>query len=125
MIQPGTLTVFEAHPVAPGMVSLRDELVFQLRDFRITLRQYGIEVLYGPLPNVVADPERVERFFKTAIGRMVQFSRGGSQVVHIEAKPRESGLDLVFTARKSGQEHLLVVGHFPEYSFERASSGQG
>ena len=117
--QPGTLTVFEAHPVAPGMVNLRDELVFQLRDFRITLRQYGIEVLYGPLPHVVADPERVERFFRTAIGRMVQFSRGGSQVVHVEAKPRERGLDLVFTARKSGQEHLLVVGHFPEYSFSK------
>jgi len=115
-------TYFAVQATELTRINLREQLLFQLRDFRITLKQYGIDVLYGPLPHVQAEPERVERFFKTAIGRMVQFSRGGGQVVHVEAKPRESGLDLVFTARKSGQEHLLVVGHFPEYSFEKEAS---
>lgn len=120
MINPDAYKVFEPDTAGADIVNLREELLAQLREFRITLKLYGIEVLYGPLPVVSADLERVERFFRTAIGRIVQFSRGDSPVVSIEARPRETGIDLIITARKGEDEHLLVVGHFPDFWYERA-----
>ena len=106
--------------VAGDAVNLKEALLFHLRDFRITLKRYKIEVLFGDLPIVYADDERVSRFFRTAIGRIVQFSRDSQPVVCIDAVPLESGIDLVITARKENQEYLLVVGHFTGISFERA-----
>lgn len=101
-------------------LNLSQELLFHLRDFRITLKRYGIEVLYEPLPKVYADPERVDRFFRTAIGQVVQFSRDGQLVVYIDARARENGIDLVITARRRDTARLLIIGHFAESGFERA-----
>ncbi len=119
MTIPEVRNLFEP-AVSHREIHLRDALLAELRDFRITLRLYGIEVLYGVLPVVSADPERVARFYRTAIGRIVQFSRDAQPVVFVEAMPRESGIDVVISARKGEKERMLIVGHFPHFWFERA-----
>jgi light-regulated signal transduction histidine kinase (bacteriophytochrome) len=98
-------------------VELCDVLLRLLKEFRITLRHHGIEVLFTALPRVQSDEERVERFFRTAIGRIVHFSRGASPMVVINTRARESGLDLVVTATREGTEHLLLVGYFAQASW--------
>jgi light-regulated signal transduction histidine kinase (bacteriophytochrome) len=114
LMNSSVLNFRETEASAVQEVDLRVVLLRLLREFRITLRHHGIEVLYSTLPWVQADEERVERFFRTAIGRIVHFSQGSKPVVLITTQAREAGLDLVVTATREGSEHLLVVGYFTE-----------
>lgn len=101
-----------------NVVDLRANLVDVLNAFRVTLREHGIEVLYAELPQVPADPERVDRFYRTAIGRVVQFGRESAPVVTIETQPRDFGFDLVISAQRlktDGElDRLHVVARFHE-----------
>lgn len=91
------------------------EQIFEsvLMDFRITLRRYEIEILYTPLAIVPCSEEKARQFFRTAIGRVVQFARDYPPVVTVEGQAGKEGYDVVFTASRSKSEKLLVIGRFP------------
>jgi hypothetical protein len=99
-------------------VDLRASLVEVLNAFRVTLREHNIEVLYAELPEVPAQPERVDRFYRTALGRIVQFGRETPPVVTIETQARDFGFDLVISAQRlTGEgkpDRMHVVARFQE-----------
>ena len=99
-------------------VDLRASLVDVLNAYRVTLREHAIEVLYTELPEVPAQPDRVDRFYRTALGRVVQFGRESSPVVTIETQARNVGFDLVISAQRLSAEgkpeRIHVVGRFAE-----------
>lgn len=99
-------------------VDLRASLVEVLNAFRVTLREHNIEVLYAELPEVPAQPDRVDRFYRTALGRVVQFGRETPPVVTIETQARDFGFDLVVSAQRLTLEgvpdRIHVVARFQE-----------
>ena len=96
----------------PAQVNLDEVLESILMDFRVTLRKHEVEFLSTPLETVPSDEERVHRFFRTSMGRVVQFSRRGQVEVIVEGMAREEGYDVIITASRGKSDKLLLVGRF-------------
>lgn len=98
-----------------SIVDLQDSLESTLKNYRVTLKRYGIEILYDDLPEVQADPEKVMAFFKLVIGRVVHYTRHNSPVVYLDGSSDRAGAyQLVIRADRSKSEKLLLVGHFSQ-----------
>jgi nucleotide-binding universal stress UspA family protein len=96
----------------PAQVNLDEVLESILMDFRVTLRKHEVEFLSTRLETVPSDEERVHRFFRTSMGRVVQFSRRGQVEVIVEGMAREEGYDVIITASRGKSDKLLLVGRF-------------